>query len=127
MINLILMRHGETVWNAQHRTQGRRKNRLSEKGKIQAHEAGKQLQSKNIDVILCSPVFRTVQTANIVNNYIEKPLIKNNDLTEIDQGSFTGRLKNSLTEIEEQHRRNRSKEFGLECYDEVYKRVKNFL
>ncbi|MDD3112263.1 MAG: histidine phosphatase family protein, partial [Methanofollis liminatans] len=43
MIRLVLLRHGESVWNKENRFTGWTDVDLSEKGIAEAHEAGKTL------------------------------------------------------------------------------------
>jgi broad specificity phosphatase PhoE len=45
MTHLILIRHGQTTWNAERRLQGLRDAPLSEKGVIQAEAASRRLSS----------------------------------------------------------------------------------
>lgn len=126
-MKLYVIRHGETVWNAVGRTQGRSHNRLSKLGEEQAKEAAEKLKEIEVDVIFSSPLYRTVRTANIVNKNLNKKIIKDERITEIDQGIYAGRYKNSFTEEEKHNRKIRSKEAGLETYEEAFARIVDFL
>ena len=126
-MNIYVMRHGTTVWNEIGRIQGRSKNRLSHDGKILVEKSAKEIKNIKFDVIYSSPVMRTMQTANIVNKYLGVEIIKDEHITEINQGIFVGRYKNSLSEEEKQIRKVRDKNYGLETYEEVYLRVKDFV
>lgn len=42
------------------------------------------------DIIFCSPLMRTIQTANIINKFHNVKIVKDERLIEIDQGIFTG-------------------------------------
>ena len=55
-MKIFVMRHGETVWNANGITQGRSNNRLSKNGKIQAEMTAEKLKTTKIDLIVCSPL-----------------------------------------------------------------------
>lgn len=70
-----MVRHGESLLNAQHIRQGP-EGSLSEKGKEQAAAAGGRLTHTKFDVMLVSPYIRTRETAEIVAQYvkIEKPM-----------------------------------------------------
>ena len=99
-MKIYVMRHGTTVWNEKGITQGHTNNRLSKKGKILTEEVALKYKNINFDIIFCSPLMRTVQTANIMNKYHNSKIVKDSRLIEIDQGIFTGRSKYDLTEEE---------------------------
>ena len=126
-MKLYVMRHGTTVWNEKGITQGRTNNRLSKNGKLLTEKVAKELKDVVFDVIITSPLMRTVQTANIINKYNKVKILKDNNLIEIDQGDFTGRSKNSLSKKEETLKNKRAKSAGMESYEECFKRVKTFL
>ena len=69
-----IVRHGETVSNAQHVRQGEH-GLLSERGCQQADEVGKYLKQFPIKRILSSPFPRAIETANIINAYFKVPII----------------------------------------------------
>lgn len=87
------MRHGTTAWNEKGITQGRTNNRLSKSGKVLTEQRAKDFAYKNIDIIFCSPLMRTVQTANIINKFHNVKIQKDDRLIEIDQGIFTGKKR----------------------------------
>ena len=97
-MNLYVMRHGTTVWNEKGITQGRSNNRLSKNGIELTELVSKKFKDIKFDVIISSPLMRTIQTANIMNKYHNVKVFKDDELLEIDQGIFTGHYKNSLTE-----------------------------
>ena len=66
MANLILIRHGQSVWNASNRFTGWTDVDLSDKGVIEAEEAGRQLSDTRIDVVHTSDLIRAQRTAKIV-------------------------------------------------------------
>jgi uncharacterized phosphatase len=63
---LILVRHGETDWNAQRRYQGLQDIPLNENGKVQAMEAGINLASTPISAAYTSHLQRAIETAEII-------------------------------------------------------------
>lgn len=99
-MNLYIMRHGTTCWNEKGITQGRTNNRLSKGGIALTESVSENHQNCNFDVIYSSPLTRTIQTANIMNKFHNAKIIKDNRLIEIDQGTFSGRHKDSLSEEE---------------------------
>ncbi len=121
------MRHGETVWNQKGITQGISNNRLSENGKEQAKKTGEKTKDVNFDLIISSPLMRTIQTSNIVNKFHGKKIVKNSDIIEVAQGKFTGTRYKDLTEEEKRQKATRSEEFGMENIDKLYARCKKFV
>ena len=64
---VILVRHGRSTYNEQHRYQGNGDDAiLTEKGRNSAHHTGLALKDLTIDAIYASPLKRTQQTANEV-------------------------------------------------------------
>ena len=126
-MKIFVMRHGQTVWNARGITQGISQNRLSGEGKIQAEKSAEFLKDKKIDYIVCSPLMRTVQTANIMNKFHNAKVVKNEKIIEVNQGIFTGRIFKTLTEEERFIKSQRSKLAGMESIEEVLFRVHNFI
>lgn len=120
------MRHGTTFWNERGITQGRSSNRLSKSGIELVKKAAYNFRNVKIDVIFCSPLIRTIQTANIVNKFHNVKIFKDDLLLEIDQGIFTGRHFKSLSKEELELKKNRSKQAKMESYKECFNRVKNF-
>lgn len=69
MTNVVyLTRHGESVWNKEHRYQGNAPIGLSEDGKRQTELLVNALRKSGISVIYSSPTQRCIETANIVSS-----------------------------------------------------------
>jgi 2,3-bisphosphoglycerate-dependent phosphoglycerate mutase len=66
MTMLVLIRHGQSVWNAANRFTGWTDVELSEKGKIEAADAGIKLADVRFDVVHTSGLIRAQRTADIV-------------------------------------------------------------
>lgn len=126
-MNVYVMRHGQTVWNVKKITQGRSNNRLSKRGKEETKKMAEHYKNVPFDAIFASPLMRTMQTANIMNAHHNVKIIKDDRLIEIDQGIFTGRKKSSLSEEELKLKNAKSKEAGMETYEECYNRAKDFV
>ena len=125
-MNLYIIRHGVTVWNEKRRTQGRVHNKLSKRGIELSEAVARQLRDISFDYIFCSPLLRAVQTANIINKYHNKKIIKDERLTDIDQGYFTGKYFDKLTQEELIIKKSRAKSYGMESLVELFERVSNF-
>ena len=63
MTELIVIRHGETDWNRQHRFQGQIDVPLNATGLAQAERLGQRLADEPIDVLVCSDLQRARRTA----------------------------------------------------------------
>jgi probable phosphoglycerate mutase len=66
MTELIVIRHGETDFNRQHRFQGQIDVPLNEVGQAQAQRLAERLADEPIDVLLCSDLQRAQATAEAV-------------------------------------------------------------
>ncbi|MBI87987.1 MAG: 2,3-bisphosphoglycerate-dependent phosphoglycerate mutase [Euryarchaeota archaeon] len=66
MADLILIRHGQSVWNAANRFTGWTDVELSEKGVVEAKDAGMELRGMRFDVVHTSDLIRAQRTAEII-------------------------------------------------------------
>ena len=79
---ITIIRHGETIWNAQQRIQGQRNSKLSENGIRQAGLVAKALAKREFDVLISSDLERAVETAEIINKELLLPLGYNENIRE---------------------------------------------
>ena len=63
---LIVLRHGQSIWNKENRFTGFEDVRLSKKGKDEANYAGELLKNISFDYIFSSDLCRTLETAQII-------------------------------------------------------------
>lgn len=91
-MNLYVMRHGYTNYNELQLCNDDPDVDvyLTEQGKAQAHEAAKQLRAARIERIIVSPLPRTHQTAEIINQYHHVPVEVHPDIRDIRSG-FEGK------------------------------------
>jgi len=89
-VELILVRHGETIWNREGRVQGFSDIDLSDVGVQQARQLALSLKGAPILSIYSSPLIRAQSTARIINEYHHAPLYIESGLMEMDQGDFEG-------------------------------------
>ena len=89
-MSLLITRHGQTDWNLKRKVQGKTDIELNTKGIEQAEEVAKKLVNEPIDLIICSPLVRAKQTAEIINRNRNIPIIYDNSISEIDYGEFEG-------------------------------------
>jgi len=66
MLRLLLVRHGESVWNEEERIQGQQDIPLSENGRKQAVALGERLRGVKIDACFSSPLKRATETAELI-------------------------------------------------------------
>ena len=103
MTILVLIRHGQSVWNATNRFTGWTDVELSEKGEIEAANAGKQLADVRFDVVHTSALIRAQRTAEIVmsKNRVsgEIPTKEDERLNERHYGDLQGLNKDETAEI----------------------------
>ena len=89
-MNIYYVRHGQTDWNKVKRLQGRTDNPLNEVGIEQAKKTRDLLKNEKIDLIICSPLRRTLETANIINEGRNIKIIKDEGFIERSFGKYEG-------------------------------------
>ena len=90
MIDIILVRHGQTDWNAAETFRGRVDIALNETGLKQAEELGTFLGDEKIEIIYSSPLQRATTTAGAIarRQGLEVNTVAN--LTDFDFGEWQG-------------------------------------
>ena len=88
-IKLILIRHGATKSNAEHKYLGKTNEALSSNGKMQLMENKKLQLYPDIDLLFTSPMKRCLQTAEIL--YPTLCPIQMKEWVEMDFGIFEGK------------------------------------
>lgn len=128
-MRLYLTRHGQTVWNLEGRFQGWDDSALSEKGISNAKALRERLKNTNFYEVYASPVGRTMTTAHIVSGLEMDKIIPDENLREINLGSWQGRL---VSEVEAEYPNEYSafrlsphlyERSGSESYYDVQKRA----
>jgi broad specificity phosphatase PhoE len=87
---LLLVRHGETDWNADGRLQGQTDRPLSDFGRRQAQRLAGELESEEIEGIYSSDLSRARETAEIVGQRLGLPVALDPELREKDWGTWEG-------------------------------------
>ena len=90
-MKLIIVRHGQTNFNLERKLQGVTDNELNDNGKNQAEQTKEKLENETFDLILCSPLIRARQTADIINKERKVKIIYDERLIERDFGEFEGK------------------------------------
>ena len=99
-MTIYLIRHGETHWNRKHRLQGILDVPLNCAGLGQARRLSARLGRLAIPSIYTSPLRRARHTAFAIRGAQPWPVVVEDDLREMDHGSWTGMR---IAEIAEQH------------------------
>ncbi|KAH0749935.1 hypothetical protein KY290_029167 [Solanum tuberosum] len=91
---VVLVRHGQSTWNAEGRIQGSSDfSVLTSKGESQAETSRQMLIDDSFDICFSSPLRRSKRTAEIIWGAREEEIITDSDMREIDLYSFQGLLK----------------------------------
>ena len=86
MLQVYLVRHGETQWNAERRIQGQSDSPLTAHGERQAWQVGERARTLGITHIITSDLGRTRRTAEIIAEACGCSVIADARLRELDMG-----------------------------------------
>jgi len=100
MTRLLLIRHGETAWNAEHRIQGRLDVPLSTTGVWQSGRLAERLASEEINAIVASDLARAWMTGMPLANALGLSMVPEPRLRERVFGIFEGK---TLDDIAAEH------------------------
>lgn len=90
-MNIILVRHGETIENAAGIIQGQNQGSLSEKGIEQAKIVASSLRDEHFDRVFCSDLQRCRDTAQQIMQYHpDTPITHTRELREMNFGDYQG-------------------------------------
>jgi|TARA_B100001093_G_scaffold142760_1_gene135219 2,3-bisphosphoglycerate-dependent phosphoglycerate mutase len=100
MSYLILVRHGQSVWNLENKFTGWVDVDLTEKGKLEAKKAGELIKSSNIsiDIYYSSLQLRAKNTLKLIQEILDDAKVSNEawQLNERHYGSLTGLNKEEM-------------------------------
>lgn len=100
MFRLLLVRHGETVWNKETRLQGGGSDiELNDMGKKQAELVALALKRERLDAIASSTLKRALYTAQAIARYHNLEVETYTKLKEIDAGTIDGLLGQEISKI----------------------------
>ena len=120
---IYLVRHGQTVWNLEHRLQGQLDISLNTTGQDEAALCAKQLSAIKIDKIISSDLSRAKETAMIISKSLSLPLAFDSRLKELNCGDLQGHVIKEVpwhTFIHDPHK------FNSEPLADFYDRLKSF-
>ena len=87
---LLIIRHGETVWNAEHRFQGHGDSPLTETGRNQVAALGRRMKDMDFDALISSDLGRTRETASIIADFTGHGVEFDSRLRERNYGVLEG-------------------------------------
>ncbi|HMA81969.1 MAG TPA: histidine phosphatase family protein [Candidatus Binatia bacterium] len=97
-MQIVLVRHGATDWNLQGRCQGSTDRDLSEVGLRQAAQAAALLSGEPIRAIYSSNLRRARQTAEVISQPHNLPVMIEHGVRELDHGELEGLTFNEIKE-----------------------------
>jgi broad specificity phosphatase PhoE len=100
MTELLLVRHGETDWNAEGKLQGHTDRPLNEYGRRQAQALAEQLAGDSIDAVYASDLSRARETAEILGAKLGLPVVVDPDLREKNWGNWEGLTSDERLHVE---------------------------
>lgn len=87
---VLLVRHGQTEWNAQHRLQGQLDSPLTADGVAQAQAVAALLTGTPVRTVCSSPLGRAVRTARIIADRLDADVVEVPELADLDHGRLAG-------------------------------------
>jgi probable phosphoglycerate mutase len=87
---LLVIRHGETVWNIEQRYQGHGDSPLTKTGRRQVEALGRRMQGLPFDTLISSDLGRTRETAAILAGYTGHAVALDSRLRERNYGVLEG-------------------------------------
>lgn len=97
-MKLYLMRHGESENNIRGIvSHAQNKWHLTPRGRQQVNGAMQRLRAEGVNMIICSPLLRTRESADIACKYIKARKVVSNNLTEIQMGVWSDRARKGAT------------------------------
>lgn len=123
MTQLLVVRHGQSVWNADGRWQGREDPPLTDLGREQARRAARAIGA--IDGLFASPLDRAATTAAIISEEIGVgPVVTLPGLVERHAGTWQGLTRDEIEELDPGFLADGRRPVGWEPDEEVEARVR---
>ncbi len=135
---LTALRHGESEGNLIPIYQGELPGtNLTDRGREQAEHATTMFENEKVDIIYCSPMARTLQTAEAIAKATGAEIVIDERLREVEFGKHEGKSVdfNDLTFLKARRAHKLAKNQpesiyhfeGMETWENVYKRMSNFM
>lgn len=122
MPRILLVRHGQSEWNAEGRWQGQADIALSDLGRAQARSAATRVGS--FDVIASSTLMRAAETAYILSSELGiGPIVPVPELIERSAGEWSGLTKSDIEREWPGYLADDKRPPGYESDDDLWRRV----
>lgn len=121
-IDIYIIRHGQTEWNAHRKVLGHSNLPLNEKGLEQAEQLSQVLSDRKIPIIYSSPLDRAYTTALIIAKRTHSTIIVDDLLKERNFGKAEGTLRKELDSFIQAY-----PDAGVESHESQSKRIIDFL
>ncbi len=96
---LLLIRHGESTWNVEHRLPGQLPGiELTDSGRAQAQRLARALTMLPLSAIISSPLARAVETAEYLVQGRALAIQREPDLMDIELGHWSGQNRDALSQ-----------------------------
>lgn len=125
-MSIYFVRHGQTDWNKDGFLQGQSDIPLNQTGIMQAQKVKEMMKDISIDQVYCSPLQRTRETATIINENWNLPIMEDPLLLERNFGEIEGKHKDSF-DFKSFWDWKQETRFGMESIEEVFARIYLFL
>lgn len=125
MVEIVVVRHGETEWSRDWRHTGRTDVPLTDEGRRQAEALGRALGGREFALILTSPLSRALETARLAG-FGDRAGVRD-ELREWDYGEYEGRRTVQIREERPGWTLWRDGVPGGETADEIRARVDRLL
>jgi probable phosphoglycerate mutase len=90
LTHLFLIRHSRSTWNAAGRIQGWADPPLDDLGREQARQLAQRLRQQRVVALYTSPLQRAQDTAHIIGQALNVPVVSDERLKELDVGEIAG-------------------------------------
>ena len=124
---IYIIRHGQTDWNIEHRTQGHTDIALNKNGIEQAGLITQKIANLKIDSIISSDLKRAYMTAQIINKKFNKTIEEDKRLREFCFGTLEGITRDKITQETWDDFNKNPKQFNAETKEEIFNRIKSFI
>ena len=124
---IYIIRHGQTDWNIEHRTQGHTDIALNKNGIEQAELISQKIANLKIDNIISSDLKRAYMTAQIINKKFNKTIETDKRLREFCFGTLEGITRDKITQETWNNFNENPKQFNAETKEEIFNRIKSFI
>lgn len=124
---IYIIRHGQTDWNIEHRTQGQTDIALNTNGIKQAELITQKISNLKIDSIISSDLKRAYMTAQIINKNFHKAIETDKRLREFCFGTLEGITRDKITQETWEKFNENPKQFNAETKEEIFSRIKSFI